>query len=42
MPDLKYLYIALHILINYSSKQVTYICFIKNKVYYQGSYILSI
>jgi len=40
MPDLKYLYHALYILINYSFKQVVDI--FKNKVYRQESYIVII
>jgi hypothetical protein len=40
MPDFKYLYHALYILINYLFKQV--LIFKKNKVYYQESYILII
>ena len=40
MPDLKYLYHALYILINCFFKQIVDIFF--NKVYYQESYILII
>jgi hypothetical protein len=37
MPDLKYLYRVLYILINYFFKQIVSILF--NKAYYQESYI---
>jgi hypothetical protein len=40
MPDLKYLYRAVYILINCSFKQIVDIVF--NKAYYQESYILII
>jgi hypothetical protein len=40
MPDLKYLYHVLYILINFFLKQIVDIFF--NKAYYQESYILII
>ena len=40
MPDIKYLYRVLYVLINYFSKQIVGIFF--NKAYYQESYILII